>query len=366
MILAAGAILAPSTQAAWSLRTSPNPSAATTSQLRGVDCRSTTACLAAAQTSTVGAFSETWGGTSWLLWMVTPPPASPSNFQDVSCPPATSTCFLVGSAAGAGMARATNLSTWSSLTVPTVAGAVSLELTGIACTSGTACIAVGWYQTAGGSTLPYAIRCTGTTCTQDRVTLPAGTQGSLEDVFCLSSTNCSAVGWSHAPAGARRTFVVAWNGVAWSSQVSANGTNAQSSTLFGVACASTACVAVGRYTDTSAVQHTLALGKSGSTWVDLVSPDPSGTLPTFEGIACPSATACYAVGSYANGSGRATLVESYVTGVWTVLSTPNPAGSTDNHLADVACVTTPSTVCRAVGYSVDTVGTTRTLVEDGP
>jgi hypothetical protein len=50
-------------------------------------------------------------------------------------------------------------------------------------------------------------------------------------------------------------------------------------------------------------------------------------------VSCPSSTACEAVGSYDNSSGNlVTLAESWNGTDWTVQSTPDPTGATDNSL----------------------------------
>jgi hypothetical protein len=81
--------------------------------------------------------------------------------------------------------------------------------------------------------------------------------------------------------------------------------------LTSVACSSAAaCVAVGSYTDTAGEARLLLLTLAGSAWTATRAPSPAdartvgtqaqGTLapPALSSVACPGAAACVAVGSY--------------------------------------------------------------------
>src|SRR5205807_988086 len=133
---------------------------------------------------------------------------------------------------------------------------------------------------------------------------PSGAQGSgLSGVACASTSACTAVGDYTNSSGVIVTLAERWNGSSWAIQSTPNPSGAQASVLSGVACASTtACTAVGRY-DSSGVTATLAEGWNGSSWTIQSTPNPSGAQDiTLSGVACASTTVCTAVGNYNNGS----------------------------------------------------------------
>ena len=97
----------------------------------------------------------------------------------------------------------------------------------------------------------------------------------------------------------------------------------------GVSCTSgTACTAVGHYTNSAGVQVTLAEIWNGSSWAIQSTPNPSGAKnPVLNAVSCTSSTACTAVGSYTNSAGTdSTLAERRNGTSWTIQSTPAPTG----------------------------------------
>ncbi len=77
-----------------------------------------------------------------------------------------------------------------------------------------------------------------------------------------------------------------------------------------IACASaTACTAVGGYTDSSGTGgHLSLLTMRGSSWTAATAPLPAGASASLGAyisvLACPSVTACTAVGTYFDSSGN--------------------------------------------------------------
>jgi streptogramin lyase len=92
-------------------------------------------------------------------------------------------------------------------------------------------------------------------------------------------------------------------------------------------------------------------------WTVQTTPTPTGTTAeTYDGYlygtSCSSSTACTAVGSYKNSSNaEVTLADRWNGTAWSVQSTPNPEGGTENKLLGVSCAS--STACIAVGYYYD-------------
>jgi hypothetical protein len=70
-----------------------------------------------------------------------------------------------------------------------------------------------------------------------------------------------------------------------------------------------------------------------------------------------------AIGTFVNnlvGGAHQTLAESWIGNTWTMLNTPNPAGSGNSYLSGITCGS--STACTAVGWS-NNGSTDLTLVE---
>jgi hypothetical protein len=167
----------------------------------------------------------------------------------------------------------------------------------------------------------------------------------LNGVSCPSSTACIAVG-SQSESGTSVTLAEHWNGTAWAIVSTPHPTGSTSSYLFEVFCtSSTACTAVGQYTNSKAEELTLAERWNGTAWAIQTTPNPTGsTHNKFQGVSCTSTTACTAVG-YGTGA----LAERWNGTEWAIQTTPSP---TNIALRSVSC--TASTVCNAVGENLST------------
>src|SRR5438132_9152190 len=101
--------------------------------------------------------------------------------------------------------------------------------------------------------------------------------GGFSGVACTSTSACTAVGDYSASSNETHTLAERWNGTSWAIQATPNPSGAQGSGLSGVACASTsACTAVGHYTNNSGVIVTLAERWNGSSWAIQSAPHDSG------------------------------------------------------------------------------------------
>jgi hypothetical protein len=113
---------------------------------------------------------------------------------------------------------------------------------------------------------------------------------------------------------------------------------------------------------TGGVQPTLILA-SGQILTWSVSPSPNrGTGDNvLNGVSCVSATACTAAGYSINSSGvYRTLIESWDGTSWSVVPSPNPTVRR-RYLYGVSCVS--ATACTAAGYSTNASGVSGTLIE---
>jgi len=188
----------------------------------------------------------------------------------------------------------------------------------------------------------------------------------LSGVSCASASDCTAVGWHvHTTKGPSRTLIESWNGTTWSIVPSRNPRSISS--LNDVSCVSASdCTAVGSDTGAGIASKTLVESWNGTTWTIVPSPNPGPATSGLGSVSCTSATACTAVGSYLmrKGGGRVvvtTLAESWNGTTWSIVPSPN-TGPTVSALQGVSCAT--ATACIAVGYSqTKTRALSSTLIE---
>jgi hypothetical protein len=215
---------------------------------------------------------------------------------------------------------------------PEPADATSSALSGVSCTSSTACTAVGNYFNSAGARVTLAELWDGTSWTAQSTPNPAdATSSGLAGVSCTSIMACTAVGQYFNSAGVGVTLTELWDGTNWTVPSTPNPANAKESALSGVSCtSSTACTAVGHYRISPGSSAMLAERWDGTSWTVQSTPNPAdATSSVLYGVSCTSSVACTAVGQYFNSAGAGvTFAELWNGGGWTVQSTPNPAGAT--------------------------------------
>jgi hypothetical protein len=149
------------------------------------------------------------------------------------------------------------------------------------------------------------------------------------------------------------------------------GVSNASASLDSVACPSaSACVAVGSYSTASADQVPLLLTGSGSSWTSATAKLPGAADPNGQAfvnlysVACGSASRCVAAGSY-NGSsgGLQGLLVSGSGSSWTAVTVPEPAGTDTGEVFDVACLS--ASKCVAIGDYLDASGHSHGLLMTG-
>ena len=332
----------------WAIVTSPNASGTTQNFLNGVTCTSASDCWA------VGYYNngtrdqtliERWNGSSWAI--VTSPNTGTTDYNNlygVSCTSA-SQCWAVGYYYnGGGYARTLierwNGSSWAIVTSPNTSTTDNNNLYGVSCTSESDCWAVGF---GGGALIE---RWNGSTWAI--VTSP-NTFGYLNAVTCTSASNCWAVGY-YFPSQRTQTLIEHWNGTSWSIIISPNTSSTQSNYLYGMTCASASdCWAVGYYFPENGLpSQTLVEHWNGSSWTIVTSPNSSATSNYLAGVTCSSASGCWAVGHYNDGSNSQTLIERWNGISWSIVTSPNTSGTTKNELFGLICAS--ASECWAVGY----------------
>ena len=204
---------------------------------------------------------------------------------------------------------------WVQQRVP-VPQAPNGELFGMSCTSATACTAVGDFHNSSGVDVPLAERWNGSSWARQSTPNATGAQGSqLTGVSCSSATACTAVGTSTTSAGVQATLAERWNGSGWAVQSTPNPTGAHDTELSAVSCASmTVCTAVGySAANSESAYATLAERWNGSSWAVQSTPTPPGAQGSeLTGVSCATVTACTATGLYFTAAGAALpLAEGY-------------------------------------------------------
>jgi hypothetical protein len=358
----------------WTIQSTPNPTGAKGTTLRAVDCPAATACTAVGDyTSSSDAnlsLAERWNGSSWVI-QPTPNPAGGTNnrFNAVSCP-TTAVCTAVGRTYNAGngqysLVERWNGTSWVLQSAPRPTGSILTEFFGVSCATATSCIAVGEYRNASNTYLTLAERWNGTSWTIKSTPNPAGaTFPTLQAVSCTSATACTAVGTYTNASGTDVTLAERWNGTTWVIQPTPNHAGATGSYLQGVSCTSaTACTATGGYFNSAGTLLTLAERWNGSTWTIQSTPNRTGATENYlYAVSCTSATACTATGSDQNSSNiTVTLVEQWNGTAWVIKPSPNPVGAAVSALYSVSC--SAAAVCTATGESRTSTGVFKTLAE---
>jgi hypothetical protein len=299
--------------------------------LTGVSCTSSTFCIA------TGPQLEQWNGTAWTVQAA---PKSAGGLDAVSCVSQTF-CMAVGPGNGdptaPALAERWNGTSWAVVPTPRFDGhpAQSLSLLSVACTSASACTAVGHGLERGVPDTPYAAlveHWDGTHWTIQKTPVLPKNRREYEDqltgVSCPSATSCTAVGSvsdNNGPGGTGWVLIEHWNGRVWALDRGANRAIAPGrsttgeSALNAVSCASsTRCVATGSWLlvgPHGGKQGSLAEGWNGSQWTlqsaSTAMPHSGNEGPySLNGVSCvPTASICTAVGTQAHGKQSAPLAE---------------------------------------------------------
>jgi hypothetical protein len=265
---------------AWSVVPSPNISKFDLLEgVSCVSANACTAVGAYAAGSNERTLTESWNGRAWSV-VPSPNHGSLTNIlSGVSCVSARS-CTAVGSsdiAAGkSGEARADTLieswngTAWSIASSPNK-GSGKNVLSGVSCVSAAACNAVGQFDglTAGGVVSRTIAESWNGTAWSIAPSSNRSTESNvLSGVSCTSASACRAVGWfQNTSGGAYRTLIESWTGTAWkvvSSPSRAPGSTPDyflrvtGSALNGVSCVSPpSCQAAGFYDTAGGHDQTL-------------------------------------------------------------------------------------------------------------
>ena len=281
----------------------------------GVENRRVSSCPSGA--SSVRGWGGGGGGRSVRRrrrWSIEPVPKPPNSgdteLSGVSCT-STRACVAVGwrdvpaTNDPVPLVERWNGSTWSTEHTPmsNTAG-WSGSLSAVSCASSSACVAVGLSYGDNSSSGPFAERWDGSSWSIERIP-QLGDAEALDGVSCASSTDCTAVGYGKSSVAAH------WNGTRWSAEsIHFGDPDGRPNALTSVSCTPSSCAAVGW--DNVGLCGGDSTTSTASPYLDLDRPelvaaaaskcrgsnssDPAGGY-TVDGVSCTSPGACTAVGT---------------------------------------------------------------------
>ena len=178
---------------------------------------------------------------------------------------------------------------------------------------------------------------------------PTGPNGTVSDVACRAANDCTIVGSAVDGTGNLAPQAAAWDGGSFTVQTVPLPAGGSIGVLNGVACAATACVAVGHYRTKQGTQAALVERSNGSSWSPDVAPNPKGaSAVVLQSVSCSGAGACAAVGTYdRSDTGTVPFSEASNGTTWTVHAMPLSNGATTGAFGSVSC--SAATACLAVG-----------------
>ena len=236
---------------------------------------------------------------------------------------------------------------------PAVSGSNDF-LNGDSCTSSTFCMAVGAYN-LNGHTPGLSEMLSGGNWVAKSVPSPShGVNIFANEVSCASPTSCLFVGDHSARRGPPANLAEAWNGSSWRIVTARGPAGTPISALDDVACPTARfCLAIGFAGSRLHVQNTAYTWKNGTTWRRIRVPHPSRARGSeLGGLSCFSARNCMAVGNYTSASGHnLPFAARWHDGRWKLLTTPVVRRQRFTTFQGISCPT--ATRCVAVGITED-------------
>jgi hypothetical protein len=266
----------------------------------------------------------------------------------------------------------------------------SSELFGVFCTSAANCWTVGDTST-NDVELNQVLHWTGKHWFKVAVPNPGGTRSGafneLLAVRCTSASNCWAVGDAKRVKKADLDQALHWNGKKWfavTTPTPGGVLSADFNVLDDVTCVSSRnCWAVGDYgeaistmTGRSEVELNQVLHWNGTSWSLVSAPDPAGIAPNqvngLAAVRCTSAADCWAAGTFGHRDTQnhfALLNEMlrWNGKKWFKVNVPSPGGTAQgaiNGLAGLACASAVNCWAAGVAGSLTTNMSTNKLLND--
>jgi hypothetical protein len=363
-ILVAGGQASAAVALSWTTQTTLNPAGTSSdNELFGVSCPGARACTAVGYYDipsgrATNGLAERWNGSVWAVQTL-PKPTGARSYRmfGVSCA-STTVCTAVGSYDNSSkvvvtLAERWNGGHWAIQPTPAPSVATFSQFTGVSCPTPSACIAVGFYQTSDpGADVGFSETWNGSTWTIHTVPEPPDFErGELLGVSCKSAIACMAVGYYNTESVYSLLPLTAfWNGSVWTLESMPLPAGSNTGEAEGVSCPSaTSCTAVGFWVTSADVNNPLVERWNGSAWTVQSISDP-GVTAGLDSVSCPTSNDCTAVGTYATSSADLPLAERWNGSAWSSQTTPNPFADTFPY--GVSC--SAATSCTAVGFDYDT------------
>ena len=311
----------------------------------------------------VNGLTEVSTGGAWTARAAMRLPATKNREilpNEVSCATASGhhDCLMVGNhfSSANSVSQLAELWTgqWRILTAANPPGTTESQLNDVSCPSVMFCMMVG---AAGSASASHATAYSWNGKQLTRLAVPAPAKTSiaiLGGLSCATRTSCVAVG-GFSKGSRLLAYAATWNGSAWKVRTLPNVRGKSETILQGVSCPRAGrCVAVGEGAEPGA--RTVADLLTGGSWRIL--PTPARTSSGLIGVDCPGVGRCFAAGF----AGRLSLAETWNGRTWTVQRTPRtPAPFNGNQLLHVSCVS--ASRCEAVGTRFNPKNLNRTLAE---
>jgi hypothetical protein len=349
----------------------PANAVTSTESLSAVSCVSVRYCVAVGigpvdARGTTGLISLIWNGAKWRRApMKAPSRTEPAVLQSVSCKSAAY-CVAVG-ASGTDPGERPIVQTWNGRTwtlalPPKPADTLDSSLDGVSCAAVRACVAVGSAQTPSRNDLPLVETLSGAKWTIRGGALPRGLQGGIVgSVSCPAVTYCVLAGQYDTTAAFAPLFE-SWNGKAFARMRGSAPDDVEAS---GVSCVSArSCVAVDDSVDMVTFDVTaLTEVWNGRAW-SFASPFPN-TIPTsvLNAVSCAPGR-CLVVGATgpalgASDDGARASAVAFNGRRWVMTGFPAPPRQRVSELNGISC---PSAgFCVAVGDAGPSNGPTSAL-----
>jgi len=191
----------------WTVQRAPRPADSKFSLLYGVSCVTRNWCMATgyyrSDSDGIQAFSEVWTGRHWSIRPAKRVPGSASQFLGVSCTSQFS-CTAAGvygdlESLNYPLAEHWNGKVWTTQSVPHPKGQHDSSLTAVGCSTASACTAAGEYMTQTGLIYTFADAWNGRAWALQATVNPSTTNNNLSGVACTSATACTAAGGYAGP-----------------------------------------------------------------------------------------------------------------------------------------------------------------------
>ena len=187
------------------------PVGSTSSLLYGVSCVTRKWCMAAGYYDVGVAFTEVWNGKRWSIRPAEQVPDNDSQFTGVSCTSRVSctAAGIYGNLSGLDypLAERWNGEVWTIQPVPHPEGQLDSFLIDVACSTARACTATGRYFTETGPSYTFAKSWNGKAWVLQPTVNPSETINALDGVACTSATACTAVGGYAGPESVSRSLI---------------------------------------------------------------------------------------------------------------------------------------------------------------